>query len=446
MTKRVKLYSIKSMGATFSINNIARAISIGIRILITGLGAVVLMLLVSYPSVLTAQEPLLTLPGISQEFLFEWRNWLWVAPWLLMEIAAIAGPRRNLVWFCGLIGVIALTMVAYPIIQATRPELIHPHFYDWVHATSLREELDGIEELIIAINSPYRDKCLEFGFPILWVLLGLSVFVRLVLLGHLMRMQEMRDENEINSVDIADISPDAESARTVKEIAAAPQKVKAEFKFGEADQGLVAKIRSMLQRLQYLRTVKGICWLSAALALVLWFILYPMPNEQQALQRDLKAMYETTTDADGNEIGTTRAVYAALRVMEYVVQNRSLDNISVADAEKWLGLYQDGVSADYRKMIRNEDIQELEFRPDRLRTGVPYARFLTITDGRHHAVMMLNLRTNETDPTTDAPLIQPNTIINFPQYFEFGWDHAQDKRRSFPYLYEGLQFKNAIWM
>ena len=108
MTRQGKLYSIKSMGATFSISNIARAISIGIRILITGLGAVVLMLLVSYPSVLTAQEPLITLPNISQEFLFEWRNWLWVAPWLLMEIAAIAGPRRNLVWFSGLIGVITL--------------------------------------------------------------------------------------------------------------------------------------------------------------------------------------------------------------------------------------------------------------------------------------------------------------------------------------------------
>lgn len=444
MTRQGKLYSIKSMGATFSISNIARAISIGIRILITGLGAVVLMLLVSYPSVLTAQEPLITLPNISQEFLFEWRNWLWVAPWLLMEIAAIAGPRRNLVWFSGLIGVIALTMVAYPIIQATRPELIHPHFYDWVHATSLKEELDGIEELIIAINSPYRDKCLAFGFPILWVLLGLSVFVRLVLLKQLVRLQEVRDENEFNSVDVADISPDAENARTVKEIAATPQKVKAEFKFGEADQGLVAKIRAMLQRLQYLRTVKGICWLSAALALVLWFILYPMPNEQQALQRDLKAMYETTTDAEGNELGTTRAVYAALRVMDYVVENRSLDNITVAEAEKWLGLHQ--ASPNYRKMIRNEDLQELEFRPDRLRTGVPYARFLTITDGRHHAVMMLNLRTNETDPATDAPLIQPNTMINFPQYFEFGWDHAQDKRRSFPYLYEGIQFKNAIWM
>jgi hypothetical protein len=60
--------------------------------------------------------------------------------------------------------------------------------------------------------------------------------------------------------------------------------------------------------------------------------------------------------------------------------------------------------------------------------------------------MVLNLRTNDIDPATEAPAIHPNTPINFPQFFEFGWDKDQDLRRSHPYLYEGLQFNNATWL
>lgn len=430
------------MGESFHLSKLPAYMSIGIRMIVTAIGAWLLMLVISYPSTLIAQEPLITLPHIDHAFLLEWKDWLWVAPWLLMEIAAMAGPRRNLVWFGGLLGCMALTALAYPVIQATRPELIHPHFHEWVHATSLKEDLEQIS--ILAENSPYRDKCLSYGFTVMWALVGLSVFVRVVVLSYFMKISTVRDENEINSVDVEDISPNAESARTVKEIAADAQKVKPDFKFGEADHGLVAHLRDLLQRMQYLRTIKGICWLSTVLVIILWFFLYPQPDAQQALERDLTAMYETTTDADGNEIGTNRAVHAALRVMKFATDNRCIDNISVADAEKWLRL--DQASDAYRATIRNENIGELEFLPDRLRTNVPYARFLTITDGRHHAVMVLNLRTNEVDPATDAPLIQPDTPVNFPQFFEFGWDKEQDLRRSYPYLYEAYQFNNAVWM
>ena len=198
--------------------------------------------------------------------------------------------------------------------------------------------------------------------------------------------------------------------------------------------------------MQYLRTLKGIYWLSAACLVAAWFLFYPQPNKQEALERDLKAMFETTADAEGNQIGTTRAVYAALRVMHYAEAERSLDNRTVAQAEKWLGLGQ--VSPDYRTFIRNEQISELEYMPMRLSTtGVEYARFLTITDGRLHAVMVLNLRTNEVDQETEAPKITPNTIINFPQYFEFGWDMAEDKRRSHPYINDEIyQFNNASFI
>ncbi|MBE6419292.1 MAG: hypothetical protein E7031_04100 [Akkermansiaceae bacterium] len=433
------------MGSTGSIYNISKNISIGLRILIVGVGALLLMLIISYPSVLIAQEPYLTLPGLSQEFLLEWKNWLWVAPWLLMEIAAIAGPQRNFVWYCGLVGVMVLTMLAYPILQATRPELIHPHFYEWVYRMSLSEAAEDIT--LLAPNSPYRDKCLEFGFAIMWALLGLSIFLRTVVLGYLVKLNEVREVNEINNVDIADIDPKGENARTVKEIAETAQKVKADFKFGEADHGLVAHLRSILTRLQYLRTIKGLCWLGAALFVILWFFLYPLPNKEEALARDLAAMYETRLDDEGNEIGTTRAVYAALRVMQYAYDNKSLDYKTVAEAEKWLQL--DRASDTYRQDIRNENAEELEYLPERIRsyqTPYPRARFLTISDGRHHAVMLLYLDETKSPDNSKAASLKPGTKIFFSDFFEFGWDNKQDVRRSYPYLEELYQFNNFTFM
>ena len=432
------------MGDTFSFSNLTRATGIGIRIIITAFAAIILMLMLSFPSTLVSPQPTIIIPEVSHEFLVEWKNWLWVAPWLLMELAAVAGPRRNLVWFSGLLTAIVLTMLAYPVIHATRPELIVSPFRDVVNHISLTEELNQVH--LLHEDSAYRDQCLSYGFPFLWILLGLSAFVRLVVLGYLTRIHAVREENEFNMVDMADISPDSESARTVREIAADKHKVQPKFKFGEADQGLIAHFRELLHRMQYLRTLKGIYWLSAACLVAAWFLFYPQPNKQEALERDLKAMFETTADAEGNQIGTTRAVYAALRVMHYAEAERSLDNRTVAQAEKWLGLGQ--VSPDYRTFIRNEQISELEYMPMRLSTtGVEYARFLTITDGRLHAVMVLNLRTNEKDPETEAPKITPNTIINFPQYFEFGWDMAEDKRRSHPYINDEIyQFNNASFI
>lgn len=428
------------MGATFSISKIPGMLSMGMRMLIVAIGAVMLMLLASFPSSLIGPEPTVSIPGVDYAFLVEWKNWLWLAPWLLMELAALIGPRRNFVWFCGLGGVIVLSMLAYPIIQAARPELVHPSFKEMVYNIFLTEELEQIS--ILHEDSAYRDKCLAYGLPILWALLGLSLFLRTVVLGYMMRIHAKPEENEFNTVDAADIAPDAENARTVKEIAANPQKVQAKFKFGEADKGLVAHLRELLQRMRYLRTVRGLCWLGGACFVMLWFLLYPQPDEQQALERDLEAMYETTTDAEGNTVGTTRAVYAALRVMKYATEQRSIDNKTVKQAEQWLQL--DRAPEEYRAAIRNEDIEELTLMPLRLKTSVPYSRFLSITDGRLHAVMMLNLRTNEIDSSTGAPLILPETKINFPQYFEFGWDTAEDKRRAHPYLEDEIyQFNNA---
>lgn len=442
-------YSIESMGNTWSIYSVAKYTGIGVRILITELGAVLLMLVASYPSALIAQEPYITLPWFSHEFLLEWKNWLWVAPWLLMEIAAIAGPRRNLVWYSGLVGVIVLTMLVYPIIQATRPELIHQHFSEKVYYLRLEEVREQTK--ILADNSPYLDKCLEFGLAILWAVLGLSLFIRTVVLGYFISINEKQTENEFNTVDMADIAPDAENARTVKAIAADSKKIKSNFKFGEADHKLVAYLRNILKRIQYLRTIKGLCWLGAVLFVVLWFFLYPQPTQKEALTRDLKAMYETTTDAEGNEIGTTRAVYAAMRVMRHIEKQNIFEGMTVAEAEKWLRMEQ--ASDAYRETIRTEGQEESEFIPLKMRTPSPnpQAHFLTITDGRHHAVMQFFIyNTTLTSDKESIPPLKPNHVISYSSCYEFGWDKKRDLEESHPYLYthadesgeEAYQFDN----
>ncbi len=428
-------YSIESMGNTWSIYSVAKYTGIGVRILITALGAVLLMLVAAYPSALIAQEPYITLPWVSHAFLLEWKNWLWVAPWLLMEIAAIAGPRRNLVWYSGLVGVIVLTMLAYPIIQATRPELIHQHFSEKVYQLTLEEVREKIT--ILADNSPYLDRCLEFGLAILWAVLGLSLFIRTVVLGYFISINEKQPENEFNTIDMADIAPNAENARTVKEIAADGKKIKSNFKFGEADHNLVAYLRRILKRLQYLRTIKGLCWLSAVLFVVLWFFLYPQPTQDEALARDLKAMYETTTDAEGNEIGTTRAVYAAMRVLQHIEEKNIFEGMTVAEAEKWLRMEQ--ASDAYRETIRTEGLKEAEFTPLKIRTlqsPNPRAHFMTITDGRHHAVMLFFIyNTALTSDKESIPPLKPNHVISYTYSYEFGWDKKRDLEESHPYLY-----------
>ena len=154
------------------------------------------------------------------------------------------------------------------------------------------------------------------------------------------------------------------------------------------------------------------------------------------------------TDAEGNEIGTTRAVYAALRVMQYVYDHKSIDNMTVAEAEKWLRMEQ--ASPEYRQTIRNENMEELEYLPDRIRsyeTPYPRARFVTITDGRHHAVMLLYLDGDTSSTSDDNPPLLPSHKIFFTDSFEFGWDNKEDKRRSHPYLSDELyQFNNFSFL
>ena len=413
------------MGSSFSITKATTWFSVGMRTLIVAMGAFAMMYVISYPSDFISPDAPYTIPFFSREFLIEWKNWIWVAPWLMMEFASIIGPKRNFVFFTGLLVVMACTMVVYPILQATQPELIDSTLCDNSIRSLFMKEHD--EEIIIfSDGTPYRDKCLSFGFVFLWVLLGLSAFIRIILVGYINCLHREEMTHEANAVEVEDISPNAASAKTVREIISTHKKNTPDFKYGEADSTLIAHLKGLFKRIQMMRNVRGLAWLTLVCLLFLWFFLYPQPSTEEALQRDLARMYETQTDAEGNEIATPRAVYAALRVMRHLSDpdNKQLHRMTVAQAEQWLRL--DSVSAAYRERIRNEEFDEKARVPERLMSNItPFARFLTISDGKHSAVLMLC-----TDAEKEARPLPKDATIFYPQCYENGWDDKADRYRA----------------
>lgn len=427
-------------------NQIPRILSIALRTFIVMLGAWVMMIVIAYPSTFTGNDATVQVPYIAPDFLLEWRNWMWVLPWVVMELAAAAGPRRNLVWFSGLLIAIASTMIIYPMLEATRPELIESPLYNADIESLFNQEREEKIQLF-SEATPYRDKGLSFGFIFLWPLLGLSAFIRLVVLGYMLKLHQTSPDNEYTYIDAAQIAPDAPSARTVKEIAASRQSIDPHFSFGAADKGLVQHVKALLAKLQYIRTVKGLIWLGIVALLFGWFYLYPQPTEQEAVERDLHYMYETRPAANGQPVATPRAVYAALRVIRYVHQHKILDNKSVAEAEQWFRL--DKIPTSYRRIVQDNNLNAIkENVPNRLRPhkGTDYAKFLSIGDGRHHVVLLLDLLTNDApEPTTGSLPTQASTRIYTCQYFEYGWDIELDHRRCYPYLPEFIQTSTSIF-
>ena len=413
------------MGSTISVTKAISLLSIGTRTLIVAAGAFAMMYVISYPSVFVGPDASIPLPFFSEEFLTEWRNWLWVAPWLMMELASIIGKKRNLVFFSGLLIVMACTMIVYPILQATQPELIDSTLRDRsIHGLFIKEHDEDI--IIFSQGTPYRDGCLSFGFIFLWVLLGLSAFIRIILIGYINCLHRQEETHEANSVEVADISPNAPTAKTVREIVSSHKQTKPDFKYGEADFSLITHLKNLFKHIQLMRNMRGLAWLALVCLLFLWFFLYPQPSPQEALQRDLERMYETRTDADGNEIATTRAVYAALRVMRHLSapENKSLHRMTITKAEDWLQMHR--ASDAYRARIRDERFDEKARVPERLKgNSVTFAKFLTITDGKHTAAMVLC-----TDADKDARPLPQDAVIFYPQYYENGWDDKADRYRA----------------
>ncbi len=351
-----------------------------IRFLFALAGASALLYTFSYPDSILPPNP--AAADMEGTTLYDLKPWFWLVPLLYMEIVCVAGPHRNRVWFGSLLTVLFGGLLAWPVLLAWRPELVHPML-------------------------PFEDGKLAEGLGCLSLLLLGSLLFRFVLLSYLFQRYE-GDRNDATSVEATVLDP--ANARTVREIAADPVRVQPHFLFGEADHGIIRRFHAFIGQLMQRSRRQRILLLSALVLGVAWFFLYPQPSPGQALERDLAAMYET--DASGLR-ATPRAVHAAYRIMRHIHDHESLAGMTREQAEKSLHL--DRAPATYRQMLRNENA------PDPASVDVAYSMnrtpFLTVTDGRRRASLYIS--TNADD-----------SIINIAEVVDSGWNAVADEKRS----------------
>ncbi len=368
-----------------------------LRILLTVSGAAALLYAFSFPRNLIPVRPEWVYgdAALTPE---DFRPWLWVVPLLFMELVSSVGTRRNFVWFCGVGIVLLAAFLAWPVLEANYPELVHPTF-------------------------PFEDGKLARGVLLFCGFAGISVLFRGVLLNFLFMKPVMKEDNDANYAD-ADVL-DPSNARTVREIAANPVRVRPKFRFGEADFGLIARFRVLMRQLARVRAWR---WRALLLALALaagWFFLYPQPTAYEAQRRDLARMYEVrgavaraalpvdftvAKEADIVWLATTPAVHAAYRVMRSIADKESLARLKRPEAEKQLGLDRAALPRGYRAQLRDESDVSLPSVDDIFDSRT---RFLTVTDGQRTAV--LYVRFGADDET-----------INISEVQDAGWNERAD--------------------
>lgn len=356
-----------------------RKIFIALRIVLTLAAALVLLYVLSFPDSIIPEDPRYEyMSGITA---MDIKPWLWVAPLLLMEFFDVMGPKRNLVWFSAQFTVLLAGLIAWPVLEAQYPELMHPTF-------------------------SYEDGKLSAGLGWFAVITFGSILFRGVLLSFLYKGPERADDSELNSVDAAVLDPS--NARTVREIAAAPVRVKPRFLFGDADHGLIERFGIFMRRLVFRHRVRTALYTAAGVLLCGWFFFYPQPDEQQALQRDLSRMYDTHPCGKA----TTPAVHAAYRVMKYISDHEAFAGFDRKQAEEWLQL--DKVNKHYRNSLRDESDRPLASVDDAFESRT---RFLTVTDTRGRTAVLF-IRTNA-----------QGDRINITEVQDAGWNALMDDRR-----------------
>ncbi len=347
------------------------------RFLLALVAAAALLFTFSYPHSLLPPNPLAAdAEGVT---LYTFRHVLWLLPLLLLEFICMAGPQRNRIWFGSSLTVFISGLLAWPVLQAWRPELVHPML-------------------------EFEDAKLATGLGYMAILLFISVLLRLVVLAHLFpRPQEWQSGGDMEATVL-----DPQNARTVREIAADSSRVQPRFLFGKADQGVIENFRRLMSALWRRRLWQRALLASSLLAGAAWFFFYPQPNEAEAMERDFAAMYET--DASGLR-ATPRAVHAAWRIMKYVHEHESFAGMTLPEAEQWMRL--DQASPAYRARLRDEQGPELASIDPTFDARTP---FLTVTDGRRSAA--LYIRTNVTGER-----------INVAEVADAGWNAVADEHR-----------------
>lgn len=351
------------------------------RTLVTVLLALLFLCCASFPDSIIPPDPAAKYAeGLTIHY-FHDKMWFWAM--LPLEFWVIIGPKRNRVWFCGVLPVFIIALLAWPVLSAIRPELVH------------------------ATHS-YQGGMLTTGLGIMAIYVAASSVVRLVLAHHLFPEQEAPAEA---SGDMEVSVLDSLQPRTVEEIAANPQRPAPKFLFGEADMKRIIGFRAIISHYFRMKRVKLTILIFLLLLGSGWVLMYPQPTEEEALRRDLQLMYNTRTLRNGQTAATPAAVHAAYRVMNYISRHEAFAGYTPAQAEQWLGL--DRVPEAYRRMLRDERDIELASVDNLFESRT---RFLTVTDGRRWAV--LYIRTNA-----------EGDKINVAEAQDAGWNAVVDEER-----------------
>ncbi len=352
------------------------------RVLITAVLALVFLWCASFPDEIIPPDPAaIYAEGITIHF---FREKLWFYALLVLETFVLLGPRRNRVWFMSVFPVFITALLAWPVLAAHRPELVHP-------------------------THSYQGGMLTEGLYVMGTYLGVGTLIRVVLAHYFFPVYKNDEDNASGEVDASVL--DAMQQRTVQEIAANPTRPTPHFLFGEADMERVTGFRAVIRR-YFARKRMRVLILLVMLALgCCWFFLYPQPTEEEALERDLQTMYATRTLPGGQTVGTKAAVHAAYRVMDYISRHETFAGFTKEQAEAWLQL--DRVPPAYRRQLRDERDIDLPSVDSLFESR---ARFLTITDGKRAAV--LYIRTNA-----------EGDRINIAEAQDAGWDAVADENR-----------------
>lgn len=351
-----------------------------LRALLCLAASAALLLCLSYPDSVIPPDPAKEyLPGFSWYAL---RGYVWVLPLAATVLVSLCGSRFWRIWFAGMLPVGIAGFLAWPVLQARVPELVHP-------------------------TLPFEGGMLALGMLYFSILL-LAGLLLLMLSRFLFPEPDFIPES--GTEDAAVLDP--EHARTVREIAAAPKRPAPKFRFGEADLTLVERFRRTWRWFVFRKVSAHVSLLLFAAGSLLWFFLYPQPTEEEALARDLRTMqqhhlWKTTP------VATRAAVHAGLRVMTYISDHESFAGMTRAEAEAWLGLNRI-TDADYRAIIRDSSDVEI---PSVNNAFESRERFLTLCDMfGHWAVLYIR---------TDAS----GEHINIAEVQDAGWNAVIDEQR-----------------
>lgn len=352
-----------------------------LRTLLTLVGAAALLYVFSYPDLLMPPSP--HLEYVTGFKLYDLKPVLFLLPLLFMELTSGCGPHRNRVWFFSLSVVFLAAVLAWPVLLAHAPEWVRP-------------------------TLPFEGGMLSIGLQRFAILMVASFVFRRVLLAYLFH-ESRHDDEDPAALDPSILDPS--KGKTVQEIVANPARVAPRFLFGEADHALIGRFYAFMRRLASSKRHKFFLELLGILFVILWFFFYPQPTEQQALQRDIAAMYEYTELPQGGYRATSRAVHAAYRVMRYVADHELFSGWSLDQARRWLQLNR--APAAYRRQLVDSSDISLPSVDDMFESRT---RLFTVQDGRRIAVLYVRLD-------------ESGEKINISEVQDAGWNAVMDERR-----------------